>query len=57
MSCLRPSQPSPMKNRLHVTVLLAALLFAVCSPSLLQADTLVVLNESEAAASLIDLES
>jgi len=46
-----------MKNRLHVTILLAALLFAVCSPSLLQADTLVVLNESEAAASLIDLES
>jgi len=46
-----------MKNRLHLTVLLAALLLAVSAPSFVQADTLVVLNKSEATASLIDLSS
>ena len=46
-----------MKNRFHLTVLLAATLIAVSTPSLIQADTLVVLNKSEATASLIDLES
>lgn len=46
-----------MKNRLHFTVLLAAWLLAVSAPSFVQADTLVVLNKSEATASLIDLES
>jgi YVTN family beta-propeller protein len=46
-----------MKNRLHFTVLLAAMLLAVSSPSFVQADTLVVLNKSEATASLVDLSS
>jgi YVTN family beta-propeller protein len=46
-----------MKNRLHLNVLLTALLLAVFAPSFVQADTLVVLNKSEATASLIDLES
>ena len=36
---------------------MAALLIAVTTPTFLQADTLVVLNKSEATASLIDLES
>ena len=46
-----------MKNRLHLSFFLAALLFAVTAPTFLQANTLVVLNKSEATASLIDLES
>jgi YVTN family beta-propeller protein len=46
-----------MKNRLYLTVLPAALLLAVSAPSFVQADTLVVLNKSEATASLIDLSS
>jgi YVTN family beta-propeller protein len=46
-----------MKNRLHFTVLLPAWLLVVSVPSFLQADTLVVLNKSEATASLIDLAS
>ena len=46
-----------MKNRLHLTVLLVALLLAVFATPFVQADTLVVLNKSEATASLIDLES
>ena len=46
-----------MNNRLHLTVLLAAMLLAASAPSLIQADTLVVLNKSEATASLIDLET
>jgi YVTN family beta-propeller protein len=46
-----------MKKRLRFTVLLAAWVLAVCASLLAQADTLVVLNKSEASASLIDLES
>lgn len=46
-----------MKNRLHFTVLLTAWLVAVSAPSFAPAETLVVLNKSEATASLIDLES
>jgi YVTN family beta-propeller protein len=46
-----------MKNRIYLAVLLAALLLAVSTPSFVEADTLVVLNKSEATASLIDLES
>jgi len=46
-----------MKNRLYFSVLLAALVLAVFAPLFLQAETLVVLNKSEATASLIDLES
>jgi YVTN family beta-propeller protein len=46
-----------MKNRHHLSFFLAALLIAVTAPTFLQADTLVVLNKSEATASLIDLES
>ena len=46
-----------MKNRHHLSIFLAALLFAVATPTFLQADTLVVLNKSEATASLIDLSS
>ena len=46
-----------MKNRLHLTVLLAAMLLAVSATSFVQADTLVVLNKSEATASLVDLSS
>ena len=45
-----------MKNRHHLSFFLAALLIAVTTPTYLQADTLVVLNKSEATASLIDLE-
>ncbi|MBD3857136.1 MAG: beta-propeller fold lactonase family protein [Acidobacteria bacterium] len=46
-----------MKNRHHLSFFMAALLIAVTTPTFLQADTLVVLNKSEATASLIDLES
>ena len=46
-----------MKIRLYLNVVLAAMLLAVSAPSFVQADTLVVLNKSEATASLIDLES
>jgi len=46
-----------MKKSIHLTVLLAAMLLAVFATSFVQADTLVVLNKSEATASLIDLES
>ena len=46
-----------MRYRIHLTVLLSAMLLAVSAPSFVQADTLVVLNKSEATASLIDLES
>jgi YVTN family beta-propeller protein len=46
-----------MKNRLHFTVLLTAWFLAVSAPSFAPAETLVVLNKSEATASLIDLES
>jgi len=46
-----------MKNRRILTVHLAALLLAVSTPLFVQADTLVVLNKSEATASLIDLET
>jgi len=56
-SFLKSSYTSPMKNRLHPTVLLPAMLLAVSAPSFVQADTLVVLNKSEATASLIDLDS
>ena len=46
-----------MKNWNHHIVVLAAILLAVSTPSVVGADTLVVLNKSEATASLIDLES
>jgi YVTN family beta-propeller protein len=46
-----------MKNRLYLTVLLATILVAVSSPSVVHAGTLVVLNKSEATASLIHLKS
>jgi YVTN family beta-propeller protein len=46
-----------MKNRVYLTVLLAATLVAISAPWFVQADTLVVLNKSEATASLIDLDS
>jgi YVTN family beta-propeller protein len=46
-----------MKNRLHITVLLAAWLLAASASPIALAETLVVLNKSEATASLIDLES
>jgi len=46
-----------MKNRHFLPVQLAALLLAVSAPLFVEADTLVVLNKSEATASLIDLES
>jgi len=46
-----------MKNRLHLTVFLTALILAVSVPLCVEADTLVVLNKSEATASLIDLSS
>jgi len=46
-----------MNNRLHLMILLAALLLAVSAPIVVHAETLVVLNKSEATASLIDLES
>jgi len=46
-----------MKNHRQPAVLLIALIFAISSPILVQAETLVVLNKSEATASLIDLES
>ena len=46
-----------MKKRVLFTVLPAALLLAVSAPLSVLADTLVVLNKSEATASLIDLES
>ena len=45
-----------MKNRLHLSFFLAALLSAATAPPFVQANTLVVLNKSEATASLIDLE-
>ena len=46
-----------MKNRLYLTVFLAALFLAVSTPVFVHADTLVVLNKSEATASLIDLST
>ena len=46
-----------MKTRLFHTVFLAAMLIAVSAPLFVDAETLVVLNKSEATASLIDLES
>ena len=46
-----------MKNRNHLTVLLVVTLFVVSTPAFVQAETLVVLNKSEATASLIDLSS
>ena len=46
-----------MKKRLHLSFLLAAMTLAVTTPSIVDADTLVVLNKAEATASLIDLES
>jgi YVTN family beta-propeller protein len=46
-----------MKKRLHLSFLLAAMTLAVTTLSIVDADTLVVLNKAEATASLIDLES
>jgi len=46
-----------MKNRHHLTALLTAILLAVSATSFVRAETLVVLNKSEATASLIDLDS
>jgi YVTN family beta-propeller protein len=46
-----------MKNHRHLSFCLTALLLAVSAPISVQADTLVVLNKSEATASLIDLKS
>jgi len=46
-----------MKNLRQFTVFLAALIFAASTPVIAPAETLVVLNKSEATASLIDLES
>jgi len=46
-----------MKNRNHLTVVLAVTLLVVSTPAFVQAETLVVLNKSEATASLIDLSS
>ena len=46
-----------MKKHLQFSVFLTALIFAVAAPIFVQAETLVVLNKSEATASLIDLES
>jgi YVTN family beta-propeller protein len=46
-----------MKRHIHHTVFLTAIFLAVSSTSSVEAETLVVLNKSEATASLIDLES
>jgi YVTN family beta-propeller protein len=46
-----------MKNHRHLSFCLTALLLAVSAPISVQADTLVVLNKSEATASPIDLKS
>jgi YVTN family beta-propeller protein len=46
-----------MKKRLSLIVVAATMVLTIVAPSMVDADTLVVLNKAEATASLIDLDS